>query len=90
MDSERRLNQEKIIAESVRLKLIGFSRHNYSQYSIFQSDLNARISEKYPKEEERIKYVLYHELNGSSYKDGSCPNFDFPGDCSIQAAVDKL
>ena len=47
------------------------------------------IQRTYPDPRERHKYRLYHAFIGSTGYHG-LPNFDFPGECSIQRMIEEL
>ncbi|OGI65181.1 hypothetical protein A3A95_04005 [Candidatus Nomurabacteria bacterium RIFCSPLOWO2_01_FULL_39_18] len=48
------------------------------------------INQSYPNPLERQKYRLWHALIGGTTGYGDVPNFDFPGECSIQQMIEKL
>ncbi len=59
-------------------------------YREWKEALEAKIKANFPDGAQRLKYKLYHELNASSEYEDHAPEFDFPGECSIQKAIEQL
>jgi hypothetical protein len=87
---KRESHKENIIAGEVESKIDKFAGKDFQAFLLWQRNLESVIQKKFPTAEERIKYRLYHVLNGSTVKEGYCPHFDFPGECSVLEAIQKL
>ena len=85
---QERIDQERAVIANVRRILsTHFDKVDGVEHHKWISALAQKLIAKYP---DRKTYKLWHELIGSTWTEEACLNFDFPGDDSIQKAVEAL